>query len=71
MKKAQNKIKSKGDARRKLASVSALLEDPQIQTLIEEHSRKVVLDSLHQALDWYRRRLKGDTPALRNPAYFF
>ena len=48
-----------GDPRRNLASVSVLLEEPQIETMIAEYSRPIVLDAIHNVLAWFRDHLKA------------
>jgi len=50
------------DPRRGLASVSLLLEQPAIQTLIAEHSRPLVLDAVHAALEGFRQALRPGDP---------
>ena len=51
------------DPRRNLASVSRLLEDSDVQGMIEEYSRAVVLEAIQEVLDSYRIQLKaGETP---------
>jgi len=48
-----------GDPRRNLASVSVLLEEPQIEAMIAEYSRPIVLDAIHNVLAWFRDHLKA------------
>lgn len=44
-------------------SVSLLLEEPEIKTLMGEYSREVVRDAMEDALDWFRKGMKaGDSP---------
>ena len=49
------------DPRRGLASVSGLLAEPEIQSLIDSYSRPEVLDAVHDALAWYRSNLKAES----------
>jgi len=63
MAKESDKAADRFDPRRTLASVSSLLDEPKIKTLIHEHSRPVVLDAVRDALAWFREHLKpGDKP---------
>ncbi|HRS00164.1 MAG TPA: L-seryl-tRNA(Sec) selenium transferase, partial [Candidatus Sumerlaeia bacterium] len=51
------------DPRRNLPAVSELLEDATIKQLISKHSRLLVMDALHDALQSFRSILKaGDKP---------
>ena len=52
---------TRGDPRRRLASVSALLEEPEAQSMIEERSRSVALKALQAALQWFRERMTADS----------
>jgi len=47
------------DPRRNLASVAALLETPAIRTSVAEFSHPVVLDAIHEALEWFRDHLQA------------
>ena len=52
------------DPRRKLASVSVLLDHPRVHELVQTYSRTVVLDAIRDVLDACRDSLKsGQTPA--------
>lgn len=51
------------DPRSRLASVSVLLDRPEIQALIAEHSRPLVLDAINDALGQYRKELKAGESA--------
>ncbi len=51
------------DPRRKLASVSVLLEQPAIRQLMARHSRALVLDAIHQALARCRAECGSGSPA--------
>ncbi len=56
-----DKMGNSDDPRRNLASVSVLLEEPQIEAMIAEYSRPMVLDAIHNVLAWFRDNLKtGD-----------
>ena len=50
MSKKQKNPEEGKDPRRRLPSMTALLEDPVIQSLIEEHSRPVVMDTIRETL---------------------
>jgi len=63
MAKKTKKTADRPDPRRKLASVSALLEEPSIEAMIAAYSRPVVLDAVRDTLAWFRKHLKsGDNP---------
>jgi len=55
------------DPRQRLPAVSALLEEPDVRTLIAAYSRPLVLDAVRDALEAYREALGADdappTPA--------
>ena len=60
---ATKKSKKTTDPRRALASVAAILEYPAILERLEHHPRVLVLEAIHQALEWFRAELRpGDTP---------
>jgi len=48
------------DPRRGLPSVSVLLEEPRVQSLIDEYSRPELIDAINDALEWFRRTLEPD-----------
>jgi L-seryl-tRNA(Ser) seleniumtransferase len=52
-----------GDARRRLPSVSILLERTEVQHLIGMHSRPVVLDAIRSTLDSFREELRNTASA--------
>ena len=52
-----------GDPRRSVPSVTVLLNEPAVQTMIETHSRLLVMDAIHGALAWFRERLSGEGSA--------
>ncbi len=55
------------DPRSKLPSVSALLEEPEIQNLILIHSRPFVMDAINEALSWFREQIKpGNASPLKS-----
>ena len=63
MTRTRKKKSGEGDPRRRLASVSALLEAASIQAMIREFSRPVVMDAIQGALAWFRSRLTaGEAP---------
>jgi len=52
-----DKSSADSDPRRHLASVSQLLDDPRIKSMIGNYSRPMVLDAVNDTLDWFRSRL--------------
>lgn len=63
MSKKMEKAILKRDPRRHLPSITALLEADEIQSLIENHSRPMVLDVLREILAGYGKELKeGASP---------
>jgi len=49
--------RSTGDPRRRLASVTAVLEERSIRDLVARHTRPLVLDAIRETLDGFRERL--------------
>ncbi len=57
-----------GDPRRALASVSELLEMADVQAMIAEHSRPIVLETIQDVLARFRTTLRPGDPAPDTPA---
>ena len=62
MTKTKSKKSDRDDPRRKLASVSRLLEEPRIKDMIVEHSRSEVLEAVQDVLSWFRKHIEGKNP---------
>lgn len=63
MVKKTNKTAGRVDPRRNLASVSHLLEESRIKAKVKEYSRPMVLDAIHDVLNWFRSHIKkGESP---------
>jgi len=58
-----DKSSADSDPRRRLASVSQLLDDPRIKSMIGDYSRPMVLDAVNDTLDWFRSRLSSGEQA--------
>ncbi|MCX7015959.1 MAG: L-seryl-tRNA(Sec) selenium transferase [Candidatus Sumerlaeota bacterium] len=61
MPKPKSESSAGDDPRRRLASVSALLEEPDVLAMIEERSRSVALKAVQTALQWFRERMTADS----------
>ncbi len=60
MARHRQKPAGSADPRRGLPSVSVLLEEPRVLSLIDEYSRPEVMDAVNDALEWFRRSLEPD-----------
>ncbi|HAK97135.1 MAG TPA: L-seryl-tRNA(Sec) selenium transferase [Planctomycetes bacterium] len=56
-------VNTRNDARRRLPSVSALLDDPRVQALVAAHSRPLVMRIVQKVLAEFRERLAKEDAA--------